>query len=1287
MNWSALSRLRVRRFLALVLGGVLAVLAPVAARAAAPTVLAIERINPATPQSTAGTVVFRATFSTPVYNVDPADFVVSDRMGTANGTVLRVDGTGALYSITTRAADGLPFTGGVYRLDLVDNGHGITDYNGVPLVGGYHLGQTAHLLRNATLASWGANHQDQLGYTTTDDRNPTPAAVPATGPLAGKLLVTAAAGYQHTVALAHSGELYAWGLNTSGQLGNGAGGQYQPPVAVTITGTLAGKTVIALAAGYSHSLALSADGRVFAWGSGQYGQLGNGLIGSGTTSNLPVAVTTSGDIDGRALVAIAAGESHCLALSSDGRVYTWGRNHRGQLGNEISGAGTDSPVPVGIPLTGALTGRVVTAIAAGQHHCLALCNDGALVAWGANTFGQLGNADPTNTDRNVPVLVAATGRIVGKPVAIAAGYDHNLVLTDQGTLYAWGNDWDGQLGTGTGSINYPAPVLMTNFAGSPAVAVTTGFNSSFALAADGQAFAWGNNSYGCLGISSDYNAPAPTRIATASQFGPRRTIGLFSGPLAFHALALVAPVATTVQSIGLPPNGTYRGGQDLAFTVTFSSEVFIERFDTPRLRLTVGDQTVQATCIGKTGPATLSFRYRIADNLNDPDGIRLVSLVGPIYGAAFEPAALAFTPPATGGIRVDNTAPFVTGISRFNPAEETTPAGIFVYRVVFNEAVLNVDASDFLITRTPSYGDAQILSVAGHGRTYFVTISNDGIARQLRLDLKASGTGITDLPGNPVAGGATGSTYFMADGAAPVGWGDNRYSQLGHGSGADSFAAVPVDTYSVPAMRSLSVLASGRFLSVAAGSYGGVFAWTSNPAYGLGDGTPVDFGTGTALDGEIVIALAAGRNHCLALTATGKVFAAGDNNRGQLGNGNTTPSQVPVEVDRTGAMAGEHIIALAAGSYHSLALAASGKVYAWGANDVGQLGDGLPDTDPFLDKSRPLLVTNGSISNTSQVIAIAAGAYFNVALTDTGSAHSWGAGYLGTGSGPHGARSPLAIDTSGELAGQGVIAIAAGTSHVVALTGSHRLYVWGRNFQGQLGQPLTTTVVDRPLRIDQVGALSGRNCIAVGAGADQSFALDDTGAVVAWGYNERGQLGVGAAEPISNPTPTLVDTSDTLAGRVILRLGTGCTANHTLALLRGSGFERSDIWRGRYFGLIANNGRAHDDADPDGDGRSNLLEYATCSDPLAASTNTPLYYGADPELPNDFMLSAPIVRDPDLRLSIETSTTLAADSWTELTYLHGNTTENQLEYNFDLGASGSRRFFRLKVRRAEWNPK
>lgn len=1287
MNWSASSRPRVRTFLALVLGVAFAAIGPAAARAAAPTVTAIERLTPSTPQSTASTATFRATFSTAVNNVDPADFVVSDRIGTANGTVLRVDGVGAIRSITTRAEGGVPFAGGVYRLDLVDNGHGITDNSGAALVGGYHVGQTVNLLGNASLASWGANHQDQLGFTTTDDRNPTPAAVPAAGLLAGKVLVTAAAGYQHSVALARSGELYAWGLNTSGQLGNGAGGQYQPPVAVTMTGALAGKTVIALAAGYSHSLALSADGRVYAWGASQYGQLGNGLIGSGTTSNVPVAVTTSGDIDSRSLVAIAAGEAHSLALSADGRVYTWGRNHRGQLGNEMSGAGTDSPAPVGIPLTGALSGRVVTAIAAGQHHCLALCSDGTLVAWGANTFGQLGNADPANADRNVPVLVATAGRIVGKPVAIAAGYDHSLVLTDQGTLYAWGDDWDGQLGTGTGSINYPAPVLMTNFAGSPAVAVAAGFSSSFALAADGAAYAWGRNNYGSLGISSEFNVPAPTRIDTAAQFGARRTIGLFSGPLAFHALALVAPAATSVQSFGLPPDGIYRGGQDLTFTVTFSSDVFIERFDTPRLRLTVGDQTVQATCIGKTGPATLSFRYSVADNLTDPDGIRLVSLVGPVYGAAFEPASLAFTPPATGGIRVDNTAPRVASIARFNPAEDTTPASVFVYRVTFSEPVLNVDASDFLVTRTPSYGNAPVLSVAGRGRTYFVTVSNDGIAHQLRLDLKASGTGITDLPGNPVAGGATGSTYFMTDGAAPVAWGDNRYSQLGHGSGADSFAAMPVDTYSVPAMRSLSVLASGRFLSVAAGSYGGVFAWTSNPAYGLGDGTPVDFGAGTALDGEIIIALAAGRNHCLALTASGKVFAAGDNNRGQLGNGTTTPSMGSVEVDRTGAMAGEHIVALAAGSYHSLALAASGKIYAWGANDSAQLGDGLPGTDPLVDNTRPLLVAAGSIPGTSQIIAIAAGAYFNVALTEGGAAHSWGGGYLGTGTGYRTARAPLAIDTSGELAGQGVIAIAAGTSHVVALTASHRLYVWGRNLQGQLAQPLTTTVVDQPLRIDSLGDLLGRNCIAVGAGADQSFALDSTGAVVAWGYNERGQLGLGAPEPISNPTPTLLDTSGTLAGRAVLRLGTGCTANHTLALVTGSRFERSDIWRGRYFGSIANTGRGADDADPEGDGRSNLLEYATCSDPLVPSNNVPLYYGADPELPNDFILSAPIVRDPDLRLSIETSTTLAAGSWTELTYLHGNTTENRLEYNFDLGGAVPRRFFRLMVRRAEWNPK
>jgi len=130
---------------------------------------------------------------------------------------------------------------------------------------------------------------------------------------------------------------YAWGSNIRGQLGEGTANSSSVPVAVTASGVLSGKTILSVSVGSSHSLALCSDGTVAAWGYNIYGQLGNT---SNTDSSVPVAVTQSGALAGKTVVAISAGYSHSLALCSDGTVACWGRNLYGQLGTSIRAIAT-----------------------------------------------------------------------------------------------------------------------------------------------------------------------------------------------------------------------------------------------------------------------------------------------------------------------------------------------------------------------------------------------------------------------------------------------------------------------------------------------------------------------------------------------------------------------------------------------------------------------------------------------------------------------------------------------------------------------------------------------------------------------------------------------------------------------------------------------------------------------------------------------------------------------------------------------------------------------------------
>ncbi len=296
----------------------------------------------------------------------------------------------------------------------------------------------APLPLRAELFSWGYNVVGELGDATTVQRNE-PVAVVANGALAGKTVTAVAAGESFSLALTADGKLFAWGSNGDGQIGDGTGPSAEgklTPVAVLTDGGLGGKTIVAIAAGSSHSLALTSDGELFAWGGSGNGQRGDGTRGGG--SPFPGPVNAYGALAGRRIVAIAAARAHSLALTADGQVFAWGDNDSGQLGD---GTETDRTSPAQVIMTGALAGKTVTAIAAGQVHSFALTSDGKLFAWGANGRGNLG--DGTTTNRHSPVAVRMDGPLGDKIIASVftasggdPGREHSLALTSDGLLLA-----------------------------------------------------------------------------------------------------------------------------------------------------------------------------------------------------------------------------------------------------------------------------------------------------------------------------------------------------------------------------------------------------------------------------------------------------------------------------------------------------------------------------------------------------------------------------------------------------------------------------------------------------------------------------------------------------------------------------------------------------------------------------------------------------------------------------------------------------------------------------------
>jgi alpha-tubulin suppressor-like RCC1 family protein len=213
----------------------------------------------------------------------------------------------------------------------------------------------------------GENSEGELGDGSFTDRS---SPVQVSGLTSG--VVAISAGSQHAVALMSNGDVYAWGRGNEGQLGDGLRTTSNVPVQVT------GLSAAAIAAGGFHNLALTGGGAVYAWGSNANGQIGDN---TNFRRNSPVSVTTLGST----IAGIAAGHTHSLAVTTSNAVLGWGANGTYQLG---LGHTTDKLVPTAIP---GLTGIVAVGAGTGSHSSFAFASNGAVYGWGDNEFGRLGD--------------------------------------------------------------------------------------------------------------------------------------------------------------------------------------------------------------------------------------------------------------------------------------------------------------------------------------------------------------------------------------------------------------------------------------------------------------------------------------------------------------------------------------------------------------------------------------------------------------------------------------------------------------------------------------------------------------------------------------------------------------------------------------------------------------------------------------------------------------------------------------------------------------------------------
>ncbi len=377
-------------------------------------------------------------------------------------------------------------------------------------------------------------------FINDDDQN-SPQSVSITGQVsigavvAACFTTTIAGGQYHTAVVDPTGKVFTWGRNEFGQLGNGTQSGSGFPVAVSTSTGL--PQAAEVSAGCCDTYVRTVSGTVWALGSNLSGALGNTAVQG--LSLQPVQVMDVGGVGYLTGVSDVAGGGFPFAVavkSADGSVWSWGENVEGQLGNSTT---TSSPTPIqvlGPGGVGYLTG--VVKVAAGERHVVALKGDGTVWAWGRNTVGELGE-NATSAMETTPVQVTGpngVGFLTGI-IAIGTGGDHTLAVRADGTVFAWGNNFYGQLGIGTATPSFvPYPVAVSTLSGlTKNPSVSTGGEHS--LAADpitGTAWGWGWNPYGQLGDAMQTgNVLTPSPVVAAVAFtevagGTWHSIGLGS---------------------------------------------------------------------------------------------------------------------------------------------------------------------------------------------------------------------------------------------------------------------------------------------------------------------------------------------------------------------------------------------------------------------------------------------------------------------------------------------------------------------------------------------------------------------------------------------------------------------------------------------------------------------------------------------------------------------------------------------------------------------------------------
>jgi alpha-tubulin suppressor-like RCC1 family protein len=700
-----------------------------------------------------------------------------------------------------------------------------------------------------------------------------------------------------------------------------------------------------IAAGEAFTCAIVPSGHVECWGRNQIGQLGQGWTSAAEASPRRLPGLSQ-------VTAITSGPFHSCARIDDGTLRCWGNNYAGQLGNGLYSAPVATPAPV----TG-ITDAI--AVSAGGYHSCAVTGNGNAWCWGDNGSGQLGNGSSTGSSPQ-PVAVVNLADIT----MIATGNYHSCALDQDGIVYCWGSNSNGQLGTGT-TDDSAMPVLV---AGLPAAsAISTGSNHSCALTLQGTVYCWGHNFFGQLGNGSNTSSPTPVPVT-----------GLIDA-LAVHAgWNHTCAIRGTGAAVCWGPNGSGQIGTGTALGAWWTPQMVL--IDAAVVDMAGGDAH---TCARLLDGTLHCWGKNLYGQLGQGE-LGLATMPTPVVGAQAHSRVTAgarhtCSLKPTGAVACWGDNSYQQLGNGFGPASS-----------------LPVDVG----------GLASVTSVAT-GRNHTCAVSSAGhVDCWGQSDSGQLGDGNQTSPGTPVrvsglsdasavTAGGSHSCALRANGTI-VCWGGNAQGQLGDGSYQTRLTPVPVS-----GITDAVAVTAGTSWTCALRATGAALCWGSNQNGELGSGSndPTSAVPLPVAELADIASISAGNAHTCATTGTGLAACWGANWYGNLGTGDFQDSMVPQMVPGL-----SDVQSISAGDAHSCALRGDGSAACWGANWWGELGTGS-----LFSYS----VTPVNVVNLVGATGLSSGGSHTCAATEAG-LHCWGnnlMGQLGNGRFGHDAvPTPVRLD-------------------------------------------------------------------------------------------------------------------------------------------------------------------------------------------------------------------------------------------------------------------------------------